>query len=240
MFPFEEQRRRMVQAQLRRRGITDPAILAAFLAVRREAFVPPNMAEFAYHDSALPIGHGQPISQPYIVALISEALQLSPIDRVLEVGTGSGYAAAVLARVAREVYTIERHAELARRAARRLNEQGYQNVTVMCGDGTLGWPEHAPYDGIVVAAGGPDVPQPLLDQLAIGGRLVIPIGEARHAQKLIRVTRTSDGAYRRQDLGDVRFVPLIGEQGWLEGTQGDDAPPADDVDPFTLFREDSP
>jgi len=217
MLTLEEQRFRLVQGQLRQRGITDPAVLAAFSAVRREAFLPPGMAEFAYRDTPLPIAKGQTISQPYIVALMVEALELSPNDRVLEVGTGSGYAAAVLAKIACEVYTIERHAELAEQAARRLQEEGFDNIFVLQGDGTLGWPEHAPFDAIVVAAGGPEVPQALLDQLAIGGRLVIPVGEEKNLQRLIRVTRTAGGDYRREDLGDVRFVPLIGAQGWLDG-----------------------
>lgn len=217
MLSLEEQRLRLVEGQLRRRGIKNPAVLAAFQSVRREAFLPPGMAEFAYRDTPLPIAKGQTISQPYIVALMVEALELSPHDRVLEVGTGSGYAAAVLAKVAREVYTIERHAELAEQAASRLREEGFANVFVLHGDGTLGAPEHAPFDAIVVAAGGPEVPQALLDQLAIGGRLVIPVGEEKNLQRLIRVTRTAGGYYRHEDLGDVRFVPLIGAQGWIDG-----------------------
>jgi protein-L-isoaspartate(D-aspartate) O-methyltransferase len=220
MLTLEEQRRRLVRGQLCGRGITDPAVVEAFSNVRREAFLPPEMAEFAYQDTPLPIEKGQTISQPYIVALMTEALELKPRDRVLEVGTGSGYAAAILGAIAREVYTVERHAELAEQAARRLQAEGFDNVFVFHGDGTLGWPDHAPYDAIVVAAGGPEVPQPLLDQLAIGGRLVIPVGEEKNLQKLIRVTRTATGGYQREDLGDVRFVPLIGAQGWLDGEPG--------------------
>src|SRR5581483_9573296 len=144
------------------------------------------------------------------------ALALRPGDRVLEIGTGSGYAAAVLSRVARQVYTVERHEELAAAAAARLRELGYANVSVLHGDGTLGWPEHAPYDAIVVAAGGPGVPEALLDQLAAGGRLVMPVGEARELQTLIRITRRPDGRLEREDLGDVRFVPLVGVQGWRD------------------------
>ena len=214
MVTFAEQRRRLVEHQVKRRGISDPAVLAAVESVPREAFLPPELAEFAYLDRALPIEKGQTISQPYIVALMTEALQLKPQDRVLEVGTGSGYAAAVLAKVAQEVYTIERHAELAEQAAGRLREQGYDNVHVLHGDGTLGWPEHAPYDAIVVAAGGPEVPRPLLDQLAIGGRLVIPVGEEKTLQSLVRVTRTGADEYHREELCDVRFVPLVGAGGW--------------------------
>jgi protein-L-isoaspartate(D-aspartate) O-methyltransferase len=217
MAKLTEQRRQLVERQIKARGVSDPAVLAAFAEVRREAFLSPEMAEFAYLDTALPIEKEQTISQPYIVALMTEALELTPSDRVLEVGTGSGYAAAILAKIAREVYTIERHAELAEQAAERLKNEGFDNVTVMHGDGTLGWPEHAPYDGIVVAAGGPDVPQPLLDQLTVGGRLVIPLGEDKNLQKLVRVIRVSQSAYRREELCDVRFVPLIGAQGWQDG-----------------------
>ena len=214
MVAFSEQRRNLVERQVKARGVRDPAVLSALNQVRREAFLPPELAEFAYLDAALPIEMGQTISQPYIVALMTEALELKPHDRVLEVGTGSGYAAAVLAKIAREVYTIERHAELAEQAARCLKDEGFQNVRVLHGDGTLGWSEHAPYDGIVVAAGGPEIPQPLLEQLAVGGRLVIPVGEGRTMQTLVRITRTSEAAYHREELCDVRFVPLIGARGW--------------------------
>lgn len=216
MVAFGEQRRRLVERQIKGRGVTDPAVLAALQSVSREAFLPPELAEFAYLDRALPIEKGQTISQPYIVALMTEALELQPQDRVLEVGTGSGYAAAILGRIAREVYTIERHAELAEQATRRLREQGFDNVHVLHGDGTLGWPDQAPYDAIVVAAGGPDVPPPLLDQLAIGGRLVIPVGEEKALQRLVRVTRRSQKDYQREELCDVQFVPLIGARGWQE------------------------
>lgn len=214
MVTFAEQRRRLVEHQIKRRGVSDPAVLAAVESVPREAFLPPQLAEFAYLDRALPIEQGQTISQPYIVALMTEALQLKAQDRVLEVGTGSGYAAAILAKVAHEVYTVERHAQLADQAARRLREQGFDNVHVLHGDGTLGWPEHAPYNAIVVAAGGPEIPGPLLDQLAIGGRLVIPVGEDKTLQSLVRVTRTGGDEYRREELCDVQFVPLVGAGGW--------------------------
>ncbi|HZR80459.1 MAG TPA: protein-L-isoaspartate(D-aspartate) O-methyltransferase [Candidatus Binatia bacterium] len=204
----------MVRTQIAARGIGDDAVLCAMRDVPRDAFVPPELREFAYRDSPLPIGCGQTISQPYMVALMAAALQLRASDRVLDVGTGSGYAAAVLARIAREVYTIERHPELAAIAERTLRELGYENVHVRVGDGTLGWPDRAPYDAIAVAAGGPAVPDALLDQLAPGGRLVIPIGEGRDLQELVRVTRRPDGTLERESLGDVRFVPLIGVQGW--------------------------
>ncbi len=221
MIAFIEQRRRLVEHQIRRRGVSDPRVLAAVGAVPRESFLPPELAEFAYLDRALPIEKGQTISQPYIVALMSEALELKPRDRVLEVGTGSGYAAAILGKLAAEVYTIERHAELAEQAASRLREQGFDNVHVRHGDGTLGWAEHAPYDAIVVAAGGPEVPRPLLDQLTVGGRLVIPLGDVKTVQKLVRVTRTSHDAFEQEDLCDVQFVPLVGVAGWQEEEQRD-------------------
>jgi len=207
-------REQMVRAHLAARGIRDARLLEAFRAVPRERFLPPELAEFAYEDAPLPIEQGQTISQPYIVALMTSALELSPGDRVLEVGTGSGYAAAILGHLADQVYTIERHEELARVAARRLAELELDNVSVRHGDGSLGWPEHAPFDGIVVAAGGPGVPPALLEQLAPGGRLVMPVGEGRELQKLVRITRQRDGRYASEDLGDVRFVPLIGAQGW--------------------------
>jgi protein-L-isoaspartate(D-aspartate) O-methyltransferase len=206
-------RKRMVERHLRARGIGDPAVLAAMGKVPREALVPPQLADLAYEDSALPIGAGQTISQPYIVALMTEALRVRPGERVLEIGTGSGYAAAVLAELAGRVYTIERHAELASLAARRLAELGHDNIEVCCSDGTLGWPEHAPYQAIAVTAGGPELPAPLLLQLAIGGRLVMPLGGPR-AQELVRVTRLSSDEYERENLGAVQFVPLIGEAGW--------------------------
>ncbi len=206
----------MVRRHLAARGIQDPAVLEAMRTVPREAFLPPELAEFAYEDAPLPIAEGQTISQPYIVALMTAALGLRRDDRVLEIGTGSGYAAAILGRIAREVYTIERHGGLADAATARLRELGFPNVHVLHGDGTLGWSAHAPYDAIVVTAGGPDIPNALLEQLAIAGRLVIPIGEDRSLQKLVRVTREADGSFRREDLGDVRFVPLIGAQGWDE------------------------
>lgn len=214
MVSFSEQRKQLVQRQILGRGIQDPAVLAAFHEVRRESFVPPEMAEFAYLDRALPIEMGQTISQPYIVALMTEALELSPHDRVLEVGTGSGYAAAILGRIADQVYTIERHQELADQAAERLRQEGFSNVHVRHGDGTLGWAENAPYDAIVVAAGGPEIPQALLHQLAVGGKLVIPIGQGRTTQALVRVRRTSETEFEREELCDVRFVPLIGKAGW--------------------------
>ena len=209
-------RSRMVDLQLARRGISDPRVLEAFRSVPREAFLPEELTEFAYEDSPLPIGDGQTISQPYIVALTVEALELQGQERVLEIGTGSGYAAAVLSRLAQDVFTVERLEPLARQASSRLAELGYHNVRVLHGDGTLGWPEHAPYHAIAVAAGGPEIPEALLSQLLPGGRLIIPVGPDESSQILMRITRGADGRFREEALGDVRFVPLIGEQGWPE------------------------
>lgn len=212
---FTALRRSMVEHQIRGRGITAPAVVKAMEAVPREALVPPDLAGSAYDDCPLPIGAGQTISQPYVVALMAAALDLGPGERVLEIGTGSGYAAAVLAEIAGQVYTIERHPELADAARRRLAELGFDNIEVRCGDGTLGWPEHAPFQAIVCAASGPSVPKSLLDQLDIGGRLVMPI-DTTYGQTLVRVTRESRDEYVTTDLGAVRFVPLIGEEGWPE------------------------
>jgi protein-L-isoaspartate(D-aspartate) O-methyltransferase len=217
---FEAERRRMVEQQLAARGIHDPLVLAAMGKVPREKFVSAGQAAFAYDDGPLPIGEGQTISQPYVVALMTEALALTRTDRVLEIGTGSGYAAAILAEIAAEVYTVERLPPLAERARQLLADLGYANVHVLAGDGTLGWPEHAPYHAIVVTAGGPRVPQALLDQLAIGGRLVIPVGPVPFDQSLVRIVRASTGDYRREELEAVAFVPLIGEQGWPEARAG--------------------
>jgi protein-L-isoaspartate(D-aspartate) O-methyltransferase len=209
------ERRAMVERQIRRRGVRDERVLGAMNQVPREMFVSADLAEFAYEDNPLPIEAGQTISQPYIVALMIDALRPAPGDRVLEIGAGSGYAAAVLSRAVAEVYAVERHDELAALAEQRLAQLGYHNVHIRHGDGSLGWPENAPYQGIAVAAGGPQIPRALLDQLAVGGRLVMPVGPAR-LQQLIRVTRTSETEYVREDLSDVRFVPLIGAQGWSD------------------------
>jgi protein-L-isoaspartate(D-aspartate) O-methyltransferase len=226
----------MVRAHLGARGIHDARLLDAFRAVPRECFLPPELEEFAYEDAPLPIEQGQTISQPYIVALMTAALELAPGERVLEVGTGSGYAAAILAHVAERVDTIERHAELAELAGERLAELGLSNVSVHHGDGSLGWPEHAPYDAIVVAAGGPTLPPALVDQLAPGGRLVMPVGEGRELQQLLRVTRRPDGSLASEDLGDVRFVPLIGAQGWEGEASWDGQRPRPSGRPASLAR----
>jgi len=221
---FKTLRDEMVSRQIAARGVRDERVLEAMGTVPREAFVPERLAELAYNDNPLPIGEEQTISQPYVVALMAEALELRPEDRVLEIGAGSGYAAAVLSRLAREVWAVERHESLALEARERLARLGYSNVQVHQGDGTLGWPEGAPYDAIVVAAGGPEIPRALLDQLAEGGRLVIPIGPDVRSQNLVRVRR-KDGRYFREDLGPVRFVPLIGAQGWREEDGGFTASP---------------
>ena len=211
-----EDRERMVASQIEARGITDPLVLEAMRTVPREIFVPASLARFAYDDGPLPIGHGQTISQPYIVAVMTQAAALKPGSRALEIGTGSGYGAAVLSRVAAEVYTIERVEELADSARERLARLGYANVHVRAGDGSLGWAEHAPYDAIVVTAGGPRVPKPLLDQLAVGGRLVMPVGPATRHQRLVRVTRSDVREYEYEALEEVAFVPLVGAEGWSE------------------------
>lgn len=203
----------MVNVQLRERGITDPDVLAAFASVPRHEFVAPELAAEAYDDGPLPIGSGQTISQPYVVALTAQALQLRGTERVLDIGTGSGYAAAILGRIAREVITIERIESLAREAEERLRRLGFTNVHVHHADGSLGWPPQAPYDAIAVAAGAPQPPRALLEQLAIGGRLVVPAGEAER-QQLIRIVRTDASTFVQHDFGGVRFVPLVGQQGW--------------------------
>ena len=204
----------MVENQIAARGIRSEAVLGALRKVPRDAFLPERLREFAYEDSPLPIAAGQTISQPYIVALMTDALDLAGGATVLEIGTGSGYAAAVLAEIAGEVYTVERIGELAEKAASTLAALGYRNVHVMHGDGTLGWAAAAPYDAIIVAAAGPEVPELLKQQLKVGGRLVIPVGSDPRAQELVRVTRTSNDEFKSEDLADVRFVPLVGKEGW--------------------------
>jgi protein-L-isoaspartate(D-aspartate) O-methyltransferase len=217
MLDLIDARERMVERQVAARGVNDRQVLEAMRAVPRERFVPEGLAEFAYDDSPLPIAAGQTISQPYIVGLMIQAAELRPTDAVLEVGAGSGYAAAVMSRIAARVYAIERHAELAGTAAARLADLGYDNVSVRAGDGTRGWPEAAPFDAILVAAGGPAIPQALKEQLEIGGRLVIPVGASPLDQRLVKVVRTSATHFEEEDLGGVVFVPLIGEHGWDEG-----------------------
>lgn len=214
MSDYSKLRERMVKRQIASRGVRSAPVLDAMRKVPRERFLPRGQGVFAYDDSPLPIGDGQTISQPYIVAYMAESLALEGGEKVLEIGTGSGYAAAVLAEIAAEVYTIERIEGLATMARNVLDELGYSNVHVRCGDGTLGWPEEAPFDGIVVAAGGPDVPDTLKHQLKTGGRLAIPIGRSKAYQELVRVTRVAEDEFKAEDLVPVRFVPLVGEEGW--------------------------
>lgn len=239
MTTFTDRRRAMVRNQVELRGIRDPGVLVAMRAVPREFFVPDESRELAYEDSPLPIQAGQTISQPYIVALMIEAARVKPSHRVLEVGCGSGYAAAVMGRVASEVHAIEWHRELAALAQQRMEALGYANVHVRQGDGSLGLPEQAPFDAIVVSAGGRDIPQPLLNQLAIGGRLVIPVGADPREQELVVVQRTGEHAFDRFSLGEVRFVPLVGSLGW--GSEDlaigpHRARPSVEIDPGTRAR----
>jgi len=215
--PFADARARMVDRQLRARRITDEGVLEGMGTVPREAFLTDDLArvpEEAYRDSAQPVGRGQTLSQPYMVARMTEALEPSAGDRVLEIGTGTGYQTAVLAHLCREVWSVERDPVLAEEAEQRLRELGLENVRLRVGDGSLGWPEGAPYDAILVTAGAPDVPEALTDQLADGGRLVIPVGP-RHGQTLLRVVRTGD-RLESESLLECRFVPLVGEEGWTD------------------------
>lgn len=209
-----ESREKFVSEQIEARGVRDPLVLKAMRSVRRELFVPEHQQEQAYRDAPLPIGASQTISQPYIVALMVEALCLQGGEKVLEVGAGSGYAAAVLSEIAYEVFTIERIGQLAEMAARNLERAGCRNVYVRHADGTEGWAEEAPFDAILVSAGAPDVPKSLMRQLAVGGHMVVPVGRDPRSQELIRVTRTDEDEFEREDIADVRFVPLIGKEGW--------------------------
>jgi protein-L-isoaspartate(D-aspartate) O-methyltransferase len=214
---YREARQVMVETQIKRRGVLDPRVLAAMAKVPRHRFIPPHLREQAYSDYPLPIGEEQTISQPYIVALMTEALELTGPEKVLELGTGSGYQAAVLGELAAEVFTIERIPPLARLAEQVLASLGYANVHVIVADGTLGWSAEAPFDAILVTAGSPQVPPPLLDQLGMGGRLVIPVGD-RYTQTLTRVRRTPEGL-QHEYLGGCRFVKLIGRHGWQADTR---------------------
>jgi protein-L-isoaspartate(D-aspartate) O-methyltransferase len=211
---YETQRKKMVETQLIPRGIHDPLVLKAMEKVPRDAFVPIDLRESAYGDNPLPIGEGQTISQPYIVALMTEALELKGSEKVLEIGTGSGYQAAILAEIAKEVYTVERVASLGEKAERILESLGYANIHFKIFNGTLGWPEHSPYDAIMVTAGAPEIPESLIEQLGEGGRLVIPVGD-RLGQDLLKIRKTR-GKTATEDLGAVRFVNLVGEYGWKE------------------------
>jgi len=214
---FAAEREAMVERQIESRGITDPTILEAFRSVPREAFISEEYADLAYGDHPLPIEAGQTISQPYIVALMIKAAEIKPGDTVLEVGAGSGYAAAVMSRIAGRVVAIERQHDLVEVASERIRRLGYDNVRIIEGDGTRGCPEEAPFDAILAAASGSHVPETLVGQLAAGGRIVMPVGEPDWIQKLVKVTKGPAGKLITEDLGGVRFVPLIGEEGWSDG-----------------------
>lgn len=202
----------MVQEQIVGRGITDPRLLAALRRVPRHLFVDPGIVNRAYDDSALPIGEKQTLSQPYMAARMTEALGLTGNEKVLEVGTGSGYQTALLAELCFNVFSVEKIRALSRRAREILDQLEYHNVALHVGDGTIGWSEHAPYDGIIVTAGAPSAPKPLLDQLAEGGRLVIPVGDEQ-SQALVRMTRCGSG-FTTENLGECKFVKLYGKYGW--------------------------
>jgi protein-L-isoaspartate(D-aspartate) O-methyltransferase len=204
--PFMQQRQTMVQQQIKARGVKDPAVLAAMLKVKRHLFVPENVRRSSYTDGPLPIGHQQTISQPFIVAYMTEVLRLKKEDRVLEIGTGSGYQAAILAEIVDEVYSIEIIEALATSAEKLLKKLGYTNVTVKAGDGYKGWPEHAPFDAIIVTAAPPKIPDALIEQLKIGGRMVVPVGTL--FQELLLIEKTAEGIIT-QNLIPVRFVPMV-------------------------------
>lgn len=212
---FKRIREKMVATQIEARGIHDQRVLEAMRKIPRHLFVSEALQDQAYGDFPLPIGEGQTISQPYIVAEMTQALELAKDDRVLELGTGSGYQAAILAELAFRVYTIERIRELFMRARKLLDQLGYHNVVARCSDGTLGWPDESPFDAIIVTAGAPEVPEKLVQQLTMGGRLVIPVGN-RFSQRLLKIHRDEDGVHTT-DLGGCRFVKLIGNHGWKEG-----------------------
>ncbi|MFQ5928363.1 MAG: protein-L-isoaspartate(D-aspartate) O-methyltransferase [Acidobacteriota bacterium] len=210
--PFRIDRERMVELQLKKRSIHDPRVLQAFRRVPRHEFVPENLRQQAYADGPLPIGEGQTISQPYMVAIMTQVAEITPGNRILEVGTGSGYQTAILLEMGAEVYTIERISQLLQQALETLHRLNYTNVHTRAANGTLGWEEEAPFDAILVTAGAPQIPRPLLDQLAIGGRLVIPLDED-YSQVLYIVRRTEEG-FEKERGERCTFVPLIGEHGW--------------------------
>ena len=218
--PWDNARQRMVDEQLSARNIKDARVLQAMRNVPRHMFVPADMVNVAYEDRPLGIGRGQTISQPYVVALMAEVLRITPTSRVLEIGTGSGYAAAVLAELGREVITLERHADLALRAKSILDDLGLSRIRVHVTDGTLGFPQEAPYDAISVTAAGPIVPQELRDQLALGGRLVIPVGDTVASQNLLLIERTGSDSFVETIICPVRFVPLVGARGWADDESG--------------------
>ncbi|MBM7557387.1 protein-L-isoaspartate(D-aspartate) O-methyltransferase [Halanaerobacter jeridensis] len=210
---LNDAKEKMIKQHLIPRGIKNERVLAAFKKVPREEFVPPEIEAEAYQDRPLPIGEGQTISQPYIVAEMIQALEPTPGDKILEIGTGSGYAAAVLAEIVETVYGVERHQSLVDEAQTRLTRLNYDNVKLEVGDGTIGWAENAPYDGILVSAAAPEIPNSLVEQLVKGGYLVIPIG-TKNIQQLYQIKKIEDDKITKKELGRVRFVPLLGEKGW--------------------------
>ena len=214
LMKYERQRDEMVRTQMEARGITDARVLAAFRKVPRHLFVSEALRDQAYGDFPLPIGEQQTISQPYIVAEMTQALELGPDDRVLEIGTGSGYQAAILSEIVFRVYTIERIRSLFMKSRKLFDQLRYHNILMKYSDGSLGWPDESPFDAIIVTAGAPEIPETLVNQLAIGGRMVIPVGD-RYAQDLIKIYRDEAG-FHRKNLGGCRFVKLVGEQGWRE------------------------
>jgi len=224
MAGYKQKRKQMIESQIKARGVRDPLVLAAIGKVAREDFLPEHLHKHAYEDRPLPIAEGQTILQPFVAAYMIEALALKGGEKVLEIGAGSGYVAAILAEIAGEVYTIERIGQLAQKAASSLIDAGYHNVRVLHSDGTKGWTEEAPFDAILVSAGAPYVPETMKNQLRKGGRMVVPVGTDPHAQELVRITRRDKGQFDREDLADLRFVPMLGAQGW-EGEEPA-APPA--------------
>lgn len=214
MSDFDVARKRMVEEQLVRRGIEDEKVLEAFMSVKRHLFVPGPFDVASYSDRPLPIGRGQTISQPYMVALMTECLRLDGTERVLEIGTGSGYQAAILASICKEVFTVERDEELLKKAEKTLLKEGFSNIEFTVRDGTRGWEEEAPFDGIIVTAASPGIPESLKSQLSEGGRLVIPVG-SRYSQMLVTVTKRG-GSFTQEDVCGCIFVPLVGEEGWEE------------------------
>ena len=214
MINYEKERSRMVDEQIAGRGVKDERVLAVMRKIPRHEFLPEGIRAMAYNDSALPIGEGQTMSQPYMVALMTEFLGLKGTERVLEIGTGSGYQAAVLAELCQKVYSVERIKTVADKARATLDRLGYKSVAIKIYDGTYGWKEMAPYDAIIVTAGSPDIPAPLVEQLKVGGRMVIPVGD-RYGQQLVTVVKTAEGTITERSIPCV-FVPLIGNHGWKE------------------------
>jgi protein-L-isoaspartate(D-aspartate) O-methyltransferase len=212
---YDKERKRMVESQIAARGVKDPRVLEAMLRVPRHLFVPADMRDRAYDDSPLPIGEGQTISQPYMVAWMTELLEVTGNSRILEIGTGSGYQAAILCELGKDVFSIEKQAGLAQAAKERLHSLGYRNIRIKVADGTLGWPEEAPFDGIMVTAGSPSVPQPLLEQLAESGRLIVPIGPS--GIQMLNVIKRKGNEFQTSEVGTCVFVPLVGKFGWSRG-----------------------